>query len=348
MFFLITRILFIGLVLVFAVMPVSAEEEPDRAKLYADFNSRKYVLGPRDIISINVLGVEELSQKGLRIQPDGSINLSGTGSVHAAGMTLDELCSVLEKKYSLYVKNPKVTASLEKSRPFIVQVSGAVSSPGSYEINIDAEKEMPMLSNVLAEAGGISHNADVEHIIIRNNLNNTSYEINMLEMLETGGVENEINLMAGDCIHVPLLTANEAGEIERKSCFSSATFADKSVPVRVIGYVNSPGLITLDSGISPTLNTAISEAGGYLDPSPPKKVFISRSTKEGKLVTTEVNPMEEDITLLPNDVVYVPEKTKHFLGKTLDFIMQVSRPAGNAASSYNHWSLMLDPKRFND
>jgi len=349
MFFLI-RVFIICFVLFFAGQPAGAGEGTDRAQLYADFAARKYVLGPGDIINIKVLGVEELSKTGLKIQPDGSINLSGTGSVQAAGMTFDELGMALEEKCAIYVKNPRVVISLEKSRPFVVQVTGAVSAPGSYEISTDAEKEIPTLSRVLAEAGGISHDADIEHIIIKNRFNGTNYEIDMLELLENGCMEKEICLMAGDCVHVPQLEAGIAGNIEKQGRFSTASFADKTVPVRVIGYVNSPGLIVLDTGVSPTLNTAISVAGGYFgkDPTPPKKVFVCRSTGKGKLVTTEVNPMEDDMTLLPNDVVYVPEKPRHFMGKALDIIMKISRPAGNVASSYNHWSLMLDPERFND
>lgn len=342
----------------------AAGKEDKKANLYANYNARKYVLGPNDVINVNVLGVEELSKEKIKIQPDGKINLSGIGPVYATGLTFEELSDLVEEKYAFYVKNPQVVINLERSRPFIVQVTGAVSIPGSYEINTDTEisnalfnnnaafieRKTPILSNILTAAGGINYDADVEHVKITNAFDGSIFEVNLLELLEKGKAENDIYLMAGDSVHVPKLPTPLAVDSEKYANFSSASFAFRNVPVRVIGYVNNPGLITLDPSISSGLNTAISEAGGYLGdaPYPPKEIFISRYSNGGKLVTTKVNPMKEDVTLMPNDVVYVPEKARPIIGRAFDFINRLASPAGGIASGYNHWSLMFDPGRFND
>ncbi|OGI04102.1 MAG: hypothetical protein A2Y25_11420 [Candidatus Melainabacteria bacterium GWF2_37_15] len=343
---------------------ISEAAQPDKAQLYASFNSRKYILGPNDIINVNVLGVPELSRDAVKVQPDGKINLSGLYSVPATGLTFDELSSVLEEKYAHYVRNPHVAISMQKSRPFIVQVTGAVSVPGSYEINTDTEttaaffdektthveRKTPILSNVLTAAGGVNYDADVEHIQISNRFDNTQHEVNLLELLEKGKSDQDIYLMTGDSVHVPRLASPLAVDAEKYSKFSASTFAYKTVPVRVIGYVNNPGLLELDSSLSSSLNTAIAQAGGYLGdaPYPPKKVFISRYSNGGNLVTTAVNPMKQDLTLMPQDVVYVPEKTRPIIGRAFDFALRIVDPIGTVASGYNHWSLMFDPSRFND
>lgn len=342
----------------------SSAAPQDRASLYANYSARKYRLGPNDIININVLGVEELSKENVRVQPDGKINLSGIGSITATGLTFDELSEVLEDKLSFYVRNPRVVISLEKSRPFLVQVTGAVSVPGSYEINTDTESttktqdktvkvvegKTPVLSNVLSAAGGINYDADLEHVVITNSYDGESFEVNLLDLLEKGKTKNDVYLMAGDSVHVPGLPTPLAVDEAKYASFCKATFADKTIPVRVIGYVNSPGLVTLDSSESSSLNTAVAEAGGYLGdyPYPPKKVFISRYSNGGKLVTTAVNPMKNDITLMPNDVIYVPEKTRALIGRAFDLINRIASPAGNIASGYNHWTLMFNPDRFDD
>ncbi len=360
------RLMFkIAVLLVFTILialPSGAEES--QAELYTAFNARKYVLGPNDVINVKVPGVPEFSEESLKVQPDGKVNLPGIGGVYATGLTFDELGVLLEEKLAHYVRNPGVTISLKRSRPFIVQVTGAVSVPGSYEINTDTEttaafyddndtyveRKTPILSNVLTAAGGVNYDADVEHIRIKNIFDGNTYEINLISLLEEGKTEQDIYLMSGDTVHVPRLPSPLAVDKEKYEKFRAATFAYKEVPVRVLGYVNEPGLITLDSSVSSSLNTAISEAGGYLGdaPYPPKKVFVSRYSNGGKLVTTKVNPMQEDITLMPNDVVYVPEKARPLIGRAFDFINRIASPAGGIASGYNHWTLMFNPNRFND
>ena len=104
----------------------------------------------------------------------------------------------------------------------------------------------------------------------------------------------------------------------------------------------------MDSAQSLNLNSAISAAGGYLRDSAyaPKKVFISRVDVSGKLVTRTVNPMSNDVTLLPNDIVYVPEKPRPLVGKAFDYIERILNPANTVASSYNNWALMFSPRRY--
>lgn len=332
-------------------------------RLYTDITARKYVLGPNDIINVSVLGIPEFSQDAVKVQPDGKINISGMESIYVNGMTFEDLRNRLNEKYSYYVKNPNVLVQLKRCRPFIIQVSGAVSIPGSYEINTDTEtsssiydssstyveRRTPILSNVLTAAGGINYDADIEHIQISNRFENTEYEINLLDLVEKGKSPQDIYLMAGDSVHVPSLPSPLAINSEKYRKFASSTFANRVVPVRVLGYVNTPGLIKLDASLSPNLNTAIAEAGGYRNDSsyPPKLVYISRTGSNGKLVTTTVNPMKNDIALLPNDIVYVPDKPRSTLGRAFDYVLRIAEPASSIAGSYNNWSLMFNPTRYN-
>ncbi len=66
-------------------------------------------------------------------------------------------------------------------------------------------------------------------------------------------------------------------------------------------------MVKLDSSASITLNTALMEAGGYLTDAAyaPTRVYISRADASGKLVTKLVNPMKNDVVVMPNDIVYV-------------------------------------------
>ncbi|HSA06889.1 MAG TPA: polysaccharide biosynthesis/export family protein [Candidatus Gastranaerophilales bacterium] len=334
----------------------------DKIKLYGSFTTRKYIVGPNDIINVSALGVQELTQTSLKVQPDGQIDLAGIGNIKVAGLTLSEIKDQLVEKYSYYVKNPAISVKLERSRPFIVQITGAVSIPGSYEIKTDTEngatlyndkttfveRKTPILSNVLIAAGGINYDADVEHILISNETEGVEYEINGLDLLENGKSAKDIYLMAGDSVHVPKLPTPLAVNQDTYKKFAGSAFANRIVPVRVIGYVNAPGLVTLDTSTSSTLNTAIAKAGGYQSSAayPPKKVFISRVSNDGTMTTTVVNPMKNDVTLMPNDVIYVPEKIRPMIGKTFDYLTRIAAPIASVAGGYNNWALMFDPTRF--
>ena len=341
---------------------IEVDPESGKVKLYGSFTTRKYIVGPNDIINVSLLGIPQLSQDSVKVQPDGKIDLAGLGNIKVAGFTIEEVSDQLNEKYAYYVKNPNVSVNLKRSRPFIIQVTGAVSTPGSYEINTDTEngnslynnnstfveRKTPILSNVLIAAGGINYDADLEHIMISNSIEEVEYEINALALLEKNKSAQDIYLMAGDSVHVPRLVTPLAVDEAKYKKFANAAFSNRVVPVRVLGYVNTPGLVNLNTSVSSTLNTAISEAGGYQSSSayPPKKVFVSRIGNDGNMVTTVVNPMKNDMTLMPNDVVYVPDKVKPLVGKVFDYMARVIAPFSSVASGYNNWSLIFDPTRF--
>ena len=328
-----------------------------------NFVTRKYIIGPNDIISISIQNIPELDQKNIHVQPDGKIIISSIGSIKVAGLTLDELKDLLCKKYSYYLENPQLSINLEQSRPFIVYVTGAVMNPGSYELNSNTnssqyvsnnkpeayiERKTPLLSNILVAAGGISYDSDLEHVQITNNIENTKYVVNLLSLLDKGDTDQDIYLMAGDSVYIPRLLTPLAVSEEKYKKFASATFSPKTVPVKVYGYVNNPGLINLDPAQSLSLNSAISSAGGYLHDSAyaPQKIYISRVDNNGKLVTRVVNPTSSDTTLMPKDIVYVPEKTVPMAGKAFDYLTRVINPISNIAGASNSWILLFNPSRY--
>ncbi|EKE04296.1 MAG: hypothetical protein ACD_20C00087G0001 [uncultured bacterium] len=364
-------------VILYLIMPSASAKEINEAnhsgnytqlsgsasKTNFSISSRKYVLGPNDVISLYVYDSEEFNQEAIRVQPDGNIIIAPLGVLKVAGLTLDELYEQLIVKYKKYLRDPQITIKLDQTKPYIVYITGAVLNPGSYEINtnttskqnildakpeIQVERKTPLLSNVIVAAGGISFDADLEHIKITNSLDKVEFEVNLLDLLENGEANQDIYLTVGDVIHIPRLPTPLAVSEEKYKKYASSTFSPKLIPVKVFGYVNRPGLIKLDSSQSLNLSSAIISAGGYLADSAyaPGKVYVSRVDVSGKLVTTVVNPKSNDITLMPNDIVYVPEKVRPLAGKAFDYMTRVFIPANTFASTYNNWALMFDPHRY--
>lgn len=327
-------------------------------------HSRDYVLGPNDIISIFVYDSEEFNQEKMRIQPDGNIIIAPLGQVKAAGKTVEELHTLLINKYKKYLKEPLVTIRLDQLRPFVAYVTGSVLNPGGYELNADTsthqgfvssdlsllqvERKSPLLSNLLVAAGGVKFDADLEHIKITNSLNNSEFVVNLMDILDKGDTRQDIYLIAGDVVTVPKLPTPLAVSEEKYIRYATSTFSPKYIPIKVFGYVTHPGLVKLDSSASITLNSAIMAAGGYLTDAAyaPKKVYISRADSSGKLVTKVVNPMSNDMVVMPNDIVYVPEKARPLAGKTFDAMAKFLLPANGIANTYNNWALMFSPTRY--
>lgn len=326
-------------------------------------NSRRYVLGPNDIISISVFNEPELSQDKIRIQPDGKIILALVGPVNVSGLTVEKLYELLMNKYGEYIRKPQITLNLVQTRSFIVYVSGAVTTPGSYELdtNLDSsnynpdgntynmiERKSPLLSNILIAAGGVKYDADLENVEISNKYDNSKIKVNLLELLEKEGASKDVYLIEGDTVYVPELPTPFAVDSKNYKLYASATFSPKNIQVRVLGYVNNPGLVQLDTKHGINLNSAVAAAGGYLKDSAyiPEYIYLSRADNNGKLITTALNPMNKDVMLFPNDIVYVPEKIRPLTGKAFDYMTRVLIPINTFANTYNNWALMFEPLRF--
>lgn len=319
--------------------------------------AREYVLGPNDILNISVTNVPELSKGSIRVDHEGNISLAYIGQLKVVGLTLEQLKQVLTYHYNEYVIEPEVLINIEQAKPFIVYVSGAVRNPGSYELNTVPnqspfiskpeafiERKTPLLSNIIVAAGGLSYDADFEHVKVTNELDGSVIEVNLLTVINESDYASDLFLMAGDKIVVPRHPSPAAIEDEKYRLLVKSTLFQRDFPVRVIGYVRSPGLIRLSSDQEATLNSAIARAGGY--PTDygdfPDKVHISRLDNNHKLVTMKVNPMREDIAIMPNDVIYVPAKDVPLIAKMFDLVGRLINPFGAFSNTYQSWENMLD------
>lgn len=337
------------------------------ARIMANYTGRKYRLGPNDVLAVAVYDSPEFSQIDLLVQPDGNITLAPFGSVPVAGMTIEELQNELTDRLKYYLKKPQVTVKIQHTKPFQVYVTGAVLHPGSYEMVTDmlrmqmvtasnqgyqgllVERKLPLLTNVLVGAGGLRYNADMEHVKIHNRFDGTSYEINLMDLMQGNNATQDMFLIAGDSIEVPALPSAYAVSDDKYKAMLGSTMFQKEIPVRVVGYVNKPGLIMLDGAQSANLNSAISEAGGYQATEAsyaPTRVYVSRVDGDGHMTTREVDPRHEDMTLRPNDMVYVPNKITPRIGHAFDYMARVIIPLGAIAASGNSWALLFNPTRY--
>ena len=90
-----------------------------------------YKLGAGDVISIRVLGEDDLKREHVKLSDAGTISLPVLGEMRVKGMTVgtleDTITAGLKGRYLL---NPQVTVSIDEYRNFYV--NGMVEKPGGY------------------------------------------------------------------------------------------------------------------------------------------------------------------------------------------------------------------------
>src|SRR4030095_5261717 len=73
-----------------------------------------YVLGPSDVITIQALDVEEVSNKPIWIDTSGFINLPLVGRLKAGGLTVEELEVQLNASLKPFVKAPHAVVTINE------------------------------------------------------------------------------------------------------------------------------------------------------------------------------------------------------------------------------------------
>jgi polysaccharide export outer membrane protein len=113
-----------------------------------------YVLGGGDQVSVWVLGVEEIGEKPLRIDPQGSIDLPLVGRVRVGGLTLEQAREAIAASFKRHVRSPKVALNVVEYHSQPVSVLGAVNNPGLLQL-----QGGKTLAEVISMAGGIRPDA---------------------------------------------------------------------------------------------------------------------------------------------------------------------------------------------
>jgi len=90
-----------------------------------------YKLGSGDMISIRVLGEDDLKRERVRLSDAGTISFPVLGEIKVKGMTVGALEDYITRGLKgRYLLNPQVTIAIEEYRNFYV--NGMVEKPGGY------------------------------------------------------------------------------------------------------------------------------------------------------------------------------------------------------------------------
>ncbi len=143
----------------------SADAVPDLSgtpvpNVLASTGVSAYRLASGDVITIRVLGEDDLSKEKVRLTDAGTVSHPALGELRALGLTTGELEKIVaDGLRGRYLVNPKVSVQIEEYRPFYI--NGMVEKPGGYPFQ-------PGLTvrKAASLAGGFRERAAVSKIFI--------------------------------------------------------------------------------------------------------------------------------------------------------------------------------------
>ena len=161
--------------------------------------STQYVIGPEDILNINVWKEPELSLS-VPVRADGKISMPLIHDVPVVGLTPIELKEEITKRLSKFVENPTVSVIVEEINSLKIFVVGNVNQPGVYEI----DREINVLQ-AISMAGGFTEWAKKSKIKIFRKHGGIEkvIKVNYNKIISGKHPELNIPLQPGDSIVVP-------------------------------------------------------------------------------------------------------------------------------------------------
>ncbi|HDQ03883.1 MAG TPA: sugar transporter [Deltaproteobacteria bacterium] len=267
--------------------------------------SADYIVGPYDVLSVNVSGKPEFSSMvpssgtgttttpsnigvitqatGCRVDGSGNIQLPYVGTVHVWGMTQREIQERLMAIYPKYFKDPWVIVDIKEYRSHPLNLLGQFRNPGTYYM----DRPLKLLEGI-ALGNGYDNMADLSGArLIRDK---KTIPVDVYELLANGDQRQNIWLRSGDTLYVP---------------------DNKNRQVFVFGAVKKPGpQPLLPAGL--TLAQAIAGAElrdtgydlNYV------RIIRSYSATRGELIVVDFERIMRGETMaMPlrnGDIVYVP------------------------------------------
>jgi polysaccharide export outer membrane protein len=199
------KILSIGIIIVwiaFIFIPaIYAQNDREKKETRPEWTSvsESYVIGPEDVLYINVWKEEALSRT-VPVRTDGRISLPLVDDVQAAGFTARQLKEVLTKRFKEFIDNPVVSVVVTEANSYKVYVSGQVKTPGVYRLRSETT-----VLQIIPMAGGFTDWANQKKILVirREDGKEKRITVNYKKILKGDAPDSNIILKPGDTVIVP-------------------------------------------------------------------------------------------------------------------------------------------------
>ena len=290
-----------------SAIPSTTADAATAAPSVAPTNVISYILGPEDQITVRVFAANDIPDKPVQIDNDGSVTLPMIGTVHAAGLTVEQLEDNLVIAYKKYFKDPQVTVQVNDFRSQPVSVAGNVTKPGVVQLRGNRN-----LMEVIGQAGGLRADAG-DSVLITRNLSEgpiplagaftdptgkySVAHINIRSIMSGKDPEANIQIKPHDVITVP-----------------------RARLIYVLGNVTRPGGYVMTENENMSITQAIALAGGWNKTAALSSARVLRAdggpTREQILANVKkiMENKAPDLQLQPDDILYIPNSLSKVIG----------------------------------
>ncbi|MEW6002610.1 MAG: polysaccharide biosynthesis/export family protein [Nitrospirota bacterium] len=259
-----------------------------------------YIIGPDDVIEIDVFQAEEL-KRTVRVSSLGYIGLPLIDQIKAKGLTVTQLEKEIARQLEKYLNEPCVSVYVKEYKAQRIGVIGAVDKPQVYTIT-----GQRYLLDMLSMAGGLTKEASTICYVLRP-VNNQeqgteTLVIDLNELFEEGNLSLNIPVFNGDVINVP-----------------------KGGVVFVDGAVKKPGVFKLEGRATLVQVIAMAEGLRYEANQSDIKIFREDGGAMRKVISADYDAIKEgkdsDIQIRENDIIIIPKSgVKNFLSGFINTI----------------------------
>ena len=167
-----------------------------------------YHIASSDVLSVSIIGEQELNAGNKRVDSAGNINLALVGEVHVGGLTVPEAQAAVETSYkdNRILRNPQVAINIELYSPREVSIGGMIKTPGKYPLLPEA---VLTLKDLVLRAGGFTDTANGRKVRVSRTLPDGSVKIFVKDIdsvIKSRGsatsVDGSFVLEPGDVIYV--------------------------------------------------------------------------------------------------------------------------------------------------
>lgn len=254
-----------------------------------------YVLGPDDVISVNIYRHPQLDVPSLGVTANiggalitsgGNVQLPLIGTVHVGGLTLSQARSLITHRYAVYLVKPAVSIQLIQAQSLRYYLLGEFTDPGiKYPV-----RPLRLLS-ALALGGSVKlSSADLYQAYVSRG--KIKLPVDLESLLVDGNLKDNIPLASDDTIVVP----------------SSAT-----EEVFVFGSVVKPGPVPFVAGrlnLLQALTSAGMDLAGLTNARLSDVRIIRPGGRTAEFIVVNARRILEGralpFALRPGDIVFVP------------------------------------------
>ncbi len=214
---------------------------------------QNYVLGPGDVLVVDVYGGSQESQR-LTVSPEGDVYVPEFGPIQVSGLQIRAAQNRIRQRLGRFFQSSDIRITLGQTRSIQVNVLGEVRVPGTYTLS-----SLSTVYHALYRAGGISNLGTLRNIKLYRQGKLVTV-VDVYEFIFNGRLAGNVPLQDNDVI-----------QVDTYDCL-----------VNVTGYVKRPMFYELRE--TESISTLLKYCGGFTSDAHKQTVRVNRNAEKMKNV----------------------------------------------------------------